>query len=496
MTCADTLHDKEGLPDSLIKDNKLKVDTGLMQTAFGELSVAEPTPVIQVSAQYGLTDEMLEICNNGGFASNGDSLYRVSTGTDPNGLASLNTNKQLAYKSGQGALARFTSLFTLGVADNLQIAGLINSEDSFTFGYLGTSFGIVYFSHGVTEHQELTITTAGGNENATVTVNGNAYIVALTAGTANHTAQEIATSLSAQVENFQFTANNNIVSAMDLLPEINTTYAFSAGTAAGTWVQNSIGKAPVFSHVPRAAFNRDNVEWLDPTKGNVYSISIQYLGFGNIRFFVEDEITGNPILVHVLEYANKNIIPSVGNPTFRIGWACQNSGNTSPVTVSGASAAGFIEGKRIVDTVPRALEALSSVIAATQTNVLTIRNRFHFGNKINRADIIPVLISMGTESTKGAFFRLIANAEFNGDVNFDYVDKANSVVEYSRDNVEITSGSGRFVGSFLVRESGAIITSDDFPLRIFPDDTLTLAAAVTATPSAIMTATLAWQEDT
>ena len=475
---------------------RVKVSTDAQTTAFGETSVAEPTPVIQVSAQYGLTSEVMTITNNGGTTYNGSSLFNASSGANPLGLASLNTKKQLAYKPGQGALSRFTAMFTLGVPNSLQAAGLINSEDAFAFGYIGENFGIIYSRNGVVEHQELTITTpAGGAENATITVDGVGYTVPLTSGTTDHNAQEIAASLSAQVENFLFSANNNIVSSIDQLPQPNGAYAFSSGSAVASWDQKQTGAEPTISLIPQSTWNRDNTPWLDPTKGNVYSISIQYLGFGNIQFYVEDEHSGDPVLVHQIEYANKNIIPSVSNPTFRVGWLARNLGNTTDLVVSGASASGFIEGKSVLDTLPWAVESVDTAIGTTQTNLITIRNRFHFGNKINRADIVPLMLSMGTESNKGAFFRLTANAEFDGDVNFSYVDEVNSVAETSTDQVELIPGTGRFVGSFLVTQQGRVVGSNDFKTRIFPDDQLTLSAAVTASPSAVMTGSAIWQED-
>lgn len=467
-----------------------------MTTAFGELSVAEPTPVIQISAQYGLTDEVMTIVNNGGTSFNGDSLFNVSSGTNPLGLASLNTTKQLAYKPGQGALARFTALFTSGVPASLQGAGLINSEDAFAFGFFGADFGIIYSRNGKTEHQELTVTNASGNETATITIDDVAYSVPLTTGGVNHNAQEIAASLTTQVDNYLFTANNNVVSAMNQLPTVEGAYAFSSATAVAAWDQKQAGIEPTIELIPQTTWNRNTVSWLDPTKGNVYSISIQYLGFGNIQFYVEDEVSGAPLLVHQLEYANKNTLPSVGNPTFRVGWLVRNLGNTTDLVVSGASAAGFIEGKNLADTLPRAIESVTGNVDTTQTNVITIRNRFHFGDKINRADIIPLLLSMGTEGNKGAFFRLVANAEFTDDINFDYVDEQNSVAETSIDQVALVPGSGRFIASFLVTQQGRILSSEDFKTRIFPDDQLTLSAAVTANPSAVMTASAVWQEDT
>lgn len=496
--------------------NILNKQQELQTTAFGEISTAEPTPVVQISAQYGLTDEVMDITSETGSAYNDNGLFNVSTGVHPLAIASLNTTRQLSYKPGQGALARFTAIFTQGVSSSLQGAGLINSEDAFAFGYYDlageseNSFGIIYSKDGKTEHQELEITTpSSAVENATVTINGTPYIVPLTnaGGDANITATEIANSLNAQGDNFLFSANTTagvaIVSSMNLIPQADGVYDFTSGTASGSWTQKEQGQQPSITLIKQEDWNEKtllddvNGNWiLDPAKGNVYSISIQYLGFGNIRFFVENPDTGEPDLVHQIKYANKNTTPSVSNPTFRIGWIARNLGNTSELIVSGASAAGFIEGKNLIDSIPRSAEKFSGTISTTQTNLITIRNRFHFGDKVNRADIVPLLLSMGTLGSKGAFFELTANAEFSSPLTFEYQDEQTSVAEVAKDEVTLIPGSGRFLASFIVTSQGLVISSNDFKSRILPDDSLTLSAAVTANPASEMIAAAIWQEET
>lgn len=474
--------------------------TGDFQTtAFGELMVAEPSPVVQISAQYGLTDETMEIVSNGGQTSNGDSLFKVNTNTHPLSIASLNTSKQLAYKPGQGLLCRLSALFSSPAPNSLLAAGLINSEDALAFGYLGETFGILYSRNGKTEHQELTVIVAGTGV-ATITIDGVDYSVTLTAGDTFHNAQEIAASLTSQVPNFLFTANNNIVSSMNLLPQVDGIYDFTGSTATATWEQQQVGREPDITLIPQSRWNRKTLqydagdEWvLNPQTGNVYSISLEYLGFGGIAFQVKHPETRKDVLVHIIEYSNANILPSVGNPTFRVGWLARNLGNTTDVFVHGASAAGFIEGEKVIDTIPRAVESVTGDIGTTQTNVITIRNRFHFGDKINRADIVPLMLSMGTESIKGAFFRLTANATFSGDLNFTYVDEDNSIAETATD--QVTVSGGRFIASFIVTQQGRVIGSNEFNIRIFPDDYLTLSAAVTANPATPMSGAAVWQED-
>lgn len=466
-----------------------------MKTAFGELLVAENTPVLQVSAQYGLTDEMLLITSDGGSTNPNGGLFSAVSGTNALGLSSINTNRQLAYKAGQGALARLTAVFSAGQPNSLQAAGLINSEDGFAFGYFGEEFGIIYSSGGEVEYQELTVTTpAAGAETATITIDGTGYSVPLTAGTVQFNAIEIATSLNAQLTNFLVTANNDTVSVMKQIPGPNGAYSFSStGAAVASFNQVTAGVEPTIQLIAQADWNQDTATWLDPQKGNVYFIDISYLGFGDLFFYVEDPESGRPLLVHIIKYANSSTSPSVGNPTFRIGWLARNLGNTTSLTVSGASCAGFIGGKLVRDSLPRGRSQQIVSAGVTQTNLITIRNRFNFGGRINRAEIIPLLLSLGTESAKGALFRLTANATFGTDAVFQYEDKNNSIVEYMDDPVTFTGG--RILAEFYVSAGGLVINSDQFKSVILPDDQLTLSAAVVATPTALVVGSAVFQED-
>ncbi len=470
----------------------------IQRTSFGEASVAEPTPVVQILASYGLTEKVAIIENATGTTSSANSLFTAESGADPLGLGSINTRKQLAYKPGEGALCRITALFSVGVASSLQAAGLINSEDGFAFGYLGIDYGIIFSRNGAVEAQELTLTVAAaGAETATVEINGTNFNVPITAGTIEHNAFELAESLTSQVSNYLITSNEKTVFIMAQIPGPNTTFSYSStGASTGTFAQISAGVDPLISLIKQVDWNRNKAAWINPQKGNVYSISIQYLGFGNIRFFVEDPLTGMPILVHVIEYANVNIIPSVGNPTFRIGWLARNLGNTSNLIVSGGSAAGFVEGKVINDALPLSDDnsTATGAVNTTQLNIITLRNRFHFGGRINRAAIDPLLLSLGTDSLKGMIFKLTVNANFGGDLNFKYIDKDNSTAEIAKDLVTVTGG--RPAGSFYVSNNGLVLSSSDFKTTILPDDLLTLSAAVVQTPASLASAGINWQENT
>ena len=322
-----------GIPPSLLTTNdeymSLKVSPDSAKTAFGELKTESVTPITQVSAQYGLLTGVLTVQDAELSGTNyvEDNKFTCESGIAADGLASITTLRQLSYKAGQGAMARFTALFDTPVDLNTQGAGFITAENSFIFGYAGTNFGIIHAFDGMDELQELTLTIAAGAENATVTINGNPYIVALSGiGTVQGDAFELSESLNAQVPNYTFTSNNDQVVAQALLPAPQGVFSYSsAGSSVGSWVQIIAGAESTRNFVPQASWNKNTFPDLNPQMGNVYQIQFQYLGFGAISFYVESSITGEFELAHQIEFANNNTTPSVSNPTFRVGWLSSNA---------------------------------------------------------------------------------------------------------------------------------------------------------------------------
>ena len=479
----------------------------LGKTAYGEIRAEVSTPIVQITAQYGLLDKVLVAIDDAasGSATEDSSNFTCQTGTAADGLATISSLRQLAAKAGQGSISKISAVFTAGVADSLQLAGLITAENTFAFGYVGASFGIIHGHSGHSETQELTLTTsASGGENATVTVNGTGYTVPLTAGTVQHNAAEVASSLNTQVNNITFTSNDDQVVAQSLLPEPLGAFAFSSATAVGAWVQITLGVDIVFDFIAQSSWNVDNrltgtmQEILNPTKGNVYQIQFQSLGYGAIKFYVEDSVSGDFVLVHVIEYANTETDTSVTNPTFRIGWVARNTGNTSNITVYGAAASGFVEGVLKSSTPPRAAINEQTAVGATLTNIIALRNRTTFGGAVNRVEIVPLLATLSTQTNKSAFFEIIANPTFSGvDLVYTYVDKATSVTEIATEAATVSGG--RLMGALTV-VSGAS-QSLEFNSRLdqlfaaYPGQTFAIAARVSSGAAADMQVTASWNED-
>lgn len=482
-------------------------EDALPTTAFGELRSESKTPIAQISAEYGIFSDVLTVIDSGssGVTSTIDSKYTCQTGAAADGLASILTFRQLKYRAGQGGLADFTAVFDTGVANSQQVAGLITAENSFVFGYLGAIFGIAHAKNGKAENQELTITTpAAGAETATVTIDGVGYPVSITAGTVQHNAFEIAEDLNAAVPNYTITSNDDQVVAQALISGAQGVFAFSStGAAVAAWVQITAGLDPVVDFTPQTSWNIDtristNPDInLDPLAGNVFQIQFQYLGFGGIKFYVEDKSTGDLILVHVIKYANSNTVPSVSNPTFRVGWLVRNLGNATDLTLQGASAGMFVEGN-----IERAAQPLSDnntqlAVGLLPTNIISFRNRASFLGKVNRIEVLPDLMTVATESPKAATFQLVLNPVFIGDLDWSYFDKANSITEVATDSVTLISGE--VIGSVVVAPGSSFPIEfnekNDQVVAFQPMATLAIVGNVNSGAAGDMSGSATWIED-
>lgn len=469
----------------------------LDKTAFGELSVAEATPEVQISAVAGIRDDVQQVFAGVGSGISADSGNFVCTsGTSSNGISSILSKREATYRNGQGLLCRITALFETSKPNSIQLAGFINGNNAFAFGFNGTEYGIVRAFNGVTEFQELQVTTgASSSENAIITVDGVGYTVALTAGSVEHNAFEVAANLNIQVPNYTFSSNGDIVSALSGIPVAAGSFSFTSSSAVAVWSQLNVGSPATFDWVPEVEWTNPPVFTIDPTKGNVYQIKIQYLGYGGIRFYIENPDTTEFDLVHVYKYANQNIVPSVSNPTFRIGWVVQNLGNTESISVRGSSAASFVEGKKIFDERGRGLSAENTALTTTRVNILSIRNRLNMNNSINRVSVYPKSLVASAAHNKTVILHLDIASTFSDDLIFQYLDKTNSAIEFATDAAAVSNG-GRQIATIRLRSTTPIILDlQKFLDILLPKETLTISAETSQGVGAEVDVSIVWIED-
>lgn len=463
----------------------------LQKTAYGELTVANKDPEIQVSSQYDTSDLVREVEVSGGTTGIADGEFFANSGTDAAGIAAIFTDDQIIAKPGQGSEIVQTARFEPGLVDSRQTVGPATASDAMQFGFENAVFGLFYLHSGRVQIEELTITTpAAGNEATTITINGTGFTVNITAGTVQHNAAEIADSLNAQEPLYNFTQNDDQVVARSVFaaPESGAFSFSSPGAAVAAWSQVSDGVAATRVFIAQADWNKDKFNILNPMNINTY----KWVHNGDIEYYILDGPTNEFILVHRIAHMNASTAPMFSTASFRLSWVSSNQGNTTARTIRGTMAAAFNQGLRqqIVGT-ESAFNTVVSV-GTTQTNILTIRCREVFGSKVNLGRILPVGITAATDSTKGGIVQVIKNATFADELNFQYQNKDGSIAEIDTTETEVLSGE--------VLSSFAIFTSISLGASIFkntllPGDTITLAMNVTATPDSDMTASAIWEED-
>jgi hypothetical protein len=111
---------------------------GLQRAPFGELAVAQPTPRIALSFPYALNPDKVNLGVTGsGTTTQADSMAVLSTTAATNSSAELLSHDTIRYIPGQGVSARFTALFTEGVAGSEQYIGIGTGEDGYFVGIDG-----------------------------------------------------------------------------------------------------------------------------------------------------------------------------------------------------------------------------------------------------------------------------------------------------------------------------------------------------------------------
>jgi len=155
--------------------------------------------------------------------------------------------------------------------------------------------------------------------------------------------------------------------------------------------------------------------------------------------------------------------------------------------------ASFIEGESGRTRNPRSASGVKSV-GTTLTTLFTLRNRLIFGGRANQVEIEPDLITLYTESTKGAQIVVYTNAILGGETNFSYVGEASLASEISTS--ETTAAPGTPVFEFQISaNSTPVLDLSSFRLRIPPGITLTVAARVNSGAASDTGASLTWYED-
>ena len=475
----------------------LPVRVASSTSAFGDLVVANNTPFIQSAPLYGyLPANFRAFTATGGTSGISAHEFAVTTGTNAGGYGAIQSFRGLNYKAGEGGMARMTGRFaTGGVALSEQGVGLLNIGDEISFGFNGTAFGTWHRHNGKPEIQLVTVTaTPSGGENLTLTLNSVVYTIPLTNATVQTNATEIANYLTANATELVATQNNDQVTIVYLSDGDKAgTFSFSSGTATGTILETTEGVTKTSDFTAQTEWNIDTAAWLDPTKGNVYQVQYQYLGYGAITYSIENPDTGSISPVHRIRYANVNTQPSLGNPSMHVGLYAYSAGSTTNISAYSASVSAFVQGSIARTRNPRSANNVKTSVTTAMTNIMTLRNRKSVNGNINQIEVTPLQLSVFTETTKGATIEIYGNTTLGGIPNYQYTG-TNLVME--KDTAGTTTTGGRLLASYVVPgNSTLLIDLTTLAIRIPPTLAFTIAGKVNSGASNTIGCSLVYYED-
>lgn len=226
-------------------------------------------------------------------------------------------------------------------------------------------------------------------------------------------------------------------------------------------------------------WNQDQRPDLDQTKGNVYEIKYQWLGFGAQTFSIEDQY-GMLRPVHVILYANKHDDVSVQNPNLPISAWVENDGNTTNITMKTPSAVAGVEGDSLNDAISIVLaeSVTKTLTTGTSQPVMSFYNPVTYQGKNNRLFVQALRLSIASEGNKPLVFRVLANAIPTGgtwaDINTDI-----TPIQVNKTFTSVTGGVQ--IGSFaLGKADNNTIDLTGSKFKGFPGQYITIVADTTS----------------
>lgn len=313
------------------------------------------------------------------------------------------------------------------------------------------------------------------------------------------------------------------------------TALFTAGVAGSTQIAGAFGdgidglgfgyngtsfgvlyrRNNVDTWIPQSTWNYDTMlggtasgKTLVPTNLNVYQIKFQYLGGGNIFYYVLNDLSGRWVLVHMAKNAGNLTNPILRNPSMPIYLEARNTTNTSAVTIKTASVGQFLEGQRVLLGPRGALDSVNTSVAlTTQTNIIAIRNASTYNGLSNYAitHLRQVAISANKSPLPAGcvMLRMIRNPSTNfasftpwngttvdGGVT---ITAGQSTLSSNVSSLTISGGVSTYAATVAIGASQTIDLSP-FNISIYPGDVLCLVAYSSVDGVTVGVSTV-WNED-
>lgn len=412
------------------RQGRLLVELGT-KTAFGEIKVAELTPVIQLTFPYGKIPVHIREClAGGGSITTAASKLKASSGSTAGGVALARSRQYLKYRAGQGVEAKFTTLYLTSNTGTQAIVGPIDPEDGYGILRDGPDLKLLHRAHGQMEIRSLTMTTAPTSAgNVTVQLNGGSGVAVALLGTdtIGEACRKIADAdYSGEGGGWLTMYAGNKVYFLSCIAESRTgAYSFTdtGVTGAAASIASVVGgSAPTREDlIERANWSEDSADGsgflpaLDEEKGLVWRIQFQYLGFGGAVFALEDPGTEEFVDIHRIAYAGSATVTNLGNPSVPMSMTADNKGQAQNVEVEVASMSASVQGKvELAGAIPESTLTRLGTTGNDEDPIFALLVKPVFGGRTSKARVKLRSLVVGNDAAKPATFRVLVNPTLTG----------------------------------------------------------------------------------
>ena len=237
------------------------------------------------------------------------------------------------------------------------------------------------------------------------------------------------------------------------------------------------------------------------TNGNVMMVKYPFLGYGDIKFYVQNPTTGGWILVHTIQYANSSPSVQVSNPNLSFFANITNGGNTTALTMYVGSVGIFLSGTRTFVGSPKwAYDNNKSGVTA-ETNIFTLQNCASYNGVTNQSLMRITHVSFSTTANNAlGILRIRLGATVGGAPSFapisgtgtTTITNGNSVASVDTAGTTATDGTLMFTGT--TGPNGAVdIDLTPFDIFLVPGEKMTFSVFSSASNTVAVCAN--WIED-
>ena len=258
---------------------------------------------------------------------------------------------------------------------------------------------------------------------------------------------------------------------------------------------------------PQSTWNLDKADGtgtlpvIDFTKGNVFKIQYQYLGFGAITFSIEEPVSGQFVPVHRVPYANSASVPSIDNPSLHFYANLDNFTDSTALSMYIGSYAAFVEGQsKLNNLLTWGKEHTDTAVTTAENCVIALQNKtlIHTGppQYTNQNSIYPFYLTVATAgftATATIIVYIKINPSSITGATYNDIDTNESYASFAINGTTVNNGFLVTIITLGATDSAQLDLSQ-FDISLEPGDIISISAKTSNGTTGEVTATLTWRE--